>query len=1692
MATELLRIRRKALGLVVGTATVGVVLLALIGPVLTVQNELAAQLALRNYLLFGSSVPLLLALAVYRALRPIVELGRRLQAGETPPPEFLVQVRRAALVLPLRFFYLPILGTAFITLSSDFLSSFLDPHYTLTEHLPASVLVIVVGSVLALLIYLGLRQLLLPVLLATSAVQDQLTTPRFSLADRQLTTMLLLAFVCMVFLALLGYAMIYQSTRVTLFNKYQLLLQTLNQHIFPSLKTDEAWIDTLEELQGIEGYGFLLDDEGFLLTDVPLVYEDLKVQWDLMKADGGYVETAYWAAVTTPVYRSGEAPWTAGFVYRINPLTSPLMQRALVVLGGFALLMIVFILVVNRSAALDFTRDMAYLTRRLNELSGDTEVNLQPLPILSHDEVGDMVGAFNRLQERLKRQQAHMIRERKELLILQSISQRLNSTLDIMQVLQEIINSVEATFGFRNTSILLLDENEQTLYVAASPNYFAPEVRQRGVPLGQGIVGHAAATGKVYLAQDVDESSHFIRTDPTTHSELAIPLRIGERIIGVFNVESERRHAFSEEDVRMLTAVAHQAAVALHNAQLYRQAEQERRTATLLADLARMVNSTLDLQEVLNRGLEQLEQVIVFDSASILLLMPDGRLSIAACRGFEHPETVLGASFGPEESNLSHETVRMQRTLVIPDVQKHPSWGHKRQDVEGVTTIRSWIGAPLSVQGEGIGLLTVDKHEPDFYTPEDARKASLFAAQLASAVHNARLYQQMQAQARDLSLLLKAAERISGLLDMRRLLHEIVHYVRETFGYPLVALHLVDERTGELSFVSQSDIFSRKDPLPLILEPAQDVVARAASTRQLQRVLYPAPVSSDASHVLAELAIPMFSGERVIGVFHLACGRAEAFDDHATALLTALANQVAVALQNARLYERVQSQAARLTVLQQVSHTITSILDPRALMQAVVQTVAKVFAYPHVGIFLLDPASQNLYIEYQVGYPEDTYALRLSLNDEKGITVAAARSGKPVVCNDVHQDPRYVEGMPNVRSELAIPLIGREGLLGVFNIETQHVNAFTPEDVDLFMALGQQITVALENAHLFSSVSEQTRQLARLADTLAQEKRKLDVTLRTMVDGLLVTAPDGIVVLANPAAEAIFGRPAHDLVGRPLGNDEMGRELQRLIAEAVRDPHSTFMTEITLSDRRSFKASAAAAEEDPALGVVTLLRDVTHEKELDRLKTDFITTVSHEMRTPLTSVLGFARVTHKLVQRNLAPHLAQDDPRVQDALNRTLSNLDIIQKEAQRLNQLANDVLDIARIEAGRMAWHDQPLNVPELLEQALQDLRPLIEQQNLRVMTRIEGTLQPLVADAERIRQVLFNLLSNAVKFSPPEETILVTFRALTAGEAVGAWTAPASGALLVRVTDHGPGIPPDLQARLFKRFQQLVTNGLTDKPQGTGLGLAICYEIISHYQGSIGVESAPGQGSTFYVALPWHTTGEQTSAVMPESRPRVGTGPLMPATPLPILMIGRMDAGLTDLRDALQGEGYPILHAQSGSEGIAMARQHHPLLIVLTTAIADLMAPDVLHVLKSGPDTLAIPVLFIGAHEAELEQGRARGADLCLPISVPFAQLLEHARALLRLYRGASMLQGLPPETPLAGLMSYMNARGLQVQDAYDARSAMLTGEPLSLQAWLAAQLRGQEASWQAVHLKHPTQAYDVIVLTKDTHADTQHDLV
>lgn len=718
--------------------------------------------------------------------------------------------------------------------------------------------------------------------------------------------------------------------------------------------------------------------------------------------------------------------------------------------------------------------------------------------------------------------------------------------------------------------------------------------------------------------------------------------------------------------------------------ELYQENEARRQEAAILAQVAQIVNSTLDLDQVLDRALEQLQRLVPYDSASILLVVEEGPdLMIAACAGFQHPAQLVGTRFTPQEKNLGYEVMLSQRVQVIPDVQQQAEWGHDRDDVEGAHTIRSWIGAPLVVQGQSIGLLTLDGYQPGRYTAEDGRKAAAFATHIAIAVQNARLYQTALARAQDLALLYEVSQQISGLLDTESLLYAIVHRVQAAFGYEVVSIHLLQ-------------------------------------------------------------------------------------------------------------------------------------------------------------------ASGALRTAAHIGMTEEARRL-CSQPGERGVVPWVADRGEPLLVPDVSRDERYIPSAPGIRSVLALPLLTGDVVIGVFNLESTRLNAFNADHIRLLLALSHQITVALENADLFASERAQATELARLAHTLTEEKRKLDAILRNVADGLIVTDAESNILLVNPAFERMFSCQADSVVGEPLSRVVAERELHQLVVQALHDSDLPVTTEITLPDGRTILASALSIQEERADGVVTVLRDVTHDKELDRMKSEFISAVSHELRTPLTSILGFAKLTRRALDRWL-PEVVPVGP--ERALERMRRNLDIMVAEGERLTTLINDVLDIAALDAGRMEWHDQLFEVPVLIRRQVEMFRAEALEKGLTVRLDLEHHLPPLKGDPERMGQVVSNLLSNALKFTERGEVAL-TARFLTGGEQAGNWLAPPQGAVLISVSDTGIGMAPAAVAELFQRFHQ-GGDLLHNKPQGTGLGLAISREIVRHYGGEIWAESTPGVGSTFYFTLP------------------------------------------------------------------------------------------------------------------------------------------------------------------------------------------------------------------------------------------------
>jgi signal transduction histidine kinase len=237
-------------------------------------------------------------------------------------------------------------------------------------------------------------------------------------------------------------------------------------------------------------------------------------------------------------------------------------------------------------------------------------------------------------------------------------------------------------------------------------------------------------------------------------------------------------------------------------------------------------------------------------------------------------------------------------------------------------------------------------------------------------------------------------------------------------------------------------------------------------------------------------------------------------------------------------------------------------------------------------------------------------------------------------------------------------------------------------------------------------------------------------------------------------------------------------------------------------------------------------------------KSDFLANVSHELRTPLVSILGFARIVQKRLEERIFPILSPEDEKALRVANQVDDNLKIILTEGQRLTALINNLLDLEKIEAGKMEWVIQPLDFSNIVEKACAATLPLFEGKPLSLVKDIPIGLPLVNGDQDKLQQVMINLISNAVKFTRQGH---VTIR-----------VRQTQSELLVSVIDEGDGIAPTDQALLFEKFTQ-VGDPMTAKPKGSGLGLAISKEIVAHHGGQIWVESAIGRGSTFSFTIPF-----------------------------------------------------------------------------------------------------------------------------------------------------------------------------------------------------------------------------------------------
>jgi two-component system phosphate regulon sensor histidine kinase PhoR len=498
---------------------------------------------------------------------------------------------------------------------------------------------------------------------------------------------------------------------------------------------------------------------------------------------------------------------------------------------------------------------------------------------------------------------------------------------------------------------------------------------------------------------------------------------------------------------------------------------------------------------------------------------------------------------------------------------------------------------------------------------------------------------------------------------------------------------------------------------------------------------------------------------------------------------------------------QLQRQLQELNAIYTIGRSVTSLLDLDQVLNRVVEAAVYLAKAEEGMLLLLDEKNGDLYLRAAKDVDEKV-ARNLRVRVDDSIAGRTIETGRPV--HVTGEDAKVATGYL-VQSLLYLPLRvpdrGVTGILGVTNREAGH--SFSERDIYLLSALADYAAIAIENARLFEAAE--------------LERAKMEAVLRETQEIVIVTDEDDIILLCNGAAHVALGLGEITLFGQPAWAACRNQTLREMYAEA-QESSQPIRKEVALDDGKTFNAQLTPIE---GVGQVLVMQDITHLKELDRIKSEFVATVSHDIRTPLTNVLGFVELL----------------PRVGPLNDEQQGYIERVRESMESITELIGDLLDIGRIEAG-FDLSMTSCNLAQVIGAAVSSCRLRAKEKRQTLVWEPPPPLPPVHGNERVLGQVMNNLLINAIKYTPEEGRIVVT------AEEEG-------GHLVVRVVDNGIGIPLAHQPLIFDRFYRVETQE-TAGISGTGLGLAIVKTAIEKHNGRVWVESKPGEGSTFCFVLP------------------------------------------------------------------------------------------------------------------------------------------------------------------------------------------------------------------------------------------------
>ena len=985
-----------------------------------------------------------------------------------------------------------------------------------------------------------------------------------------------------------------------------------------------------------------------------------------------------------------------------------------------------------------------------------------------------------------------------------------------------------------------------------------------------------------------------------TRSWLGVPLTYGTNVLGVMVLSKAESDFYTLEDQDVFMAFANQVAVALQNAQLFDEARKQVRRLAALTEVAQSINRALALHEVLNLVLDAVFALVGHDQGSIWLI--DGSTNMLKMANTKNIPEFLVDLFNdsniPVNSEPFTSVIKTKDVVIVQgdaprdtianfglpfpnDVTYVPL--KTEEGVIGILAIEAVIRKQTMLDlVTTLADLAAVAIESARLLEETRRRATEMQNLYNLGVEVSGLLDVRQVMR---SVVTNSLALMSGHLGAILYFDDQTgqHIVENGAANPILAnkfglgtMGLEDDSTTKKNVQDlwaglTEQIKATRKPVAMTLPTLNEKAKKLGRetlivSTGLQNVIR----TAEKLDIKAIVGVPIHIQNKISGAIFVTSQDPQRIDERDIQSLSFVANQASVAMQNAQLVQRLNQfteeleqrvaqrteelartlmhlteERDRVGTLYQIARELSASFDLERVLNEALNLLNRAVGISHGAILLTDRETENLVYRAALGRNKalPRGGIKTDYRIGHGLAGKVMEFREPRLIDNLQYEPDWIASADENderRAAIVLPLNTGDDVMGALMLFHPEPGYFTQDHLKLVTAASAQIATAVNNAELYGLITDQAKRLGILYRQQASEAARSQAILEGITDGVLVLDANRNIVLMNPKSAEILNIDAATVEGQPLkqilGRSETPIELD--LTQALYDNLLTTLNQIEVDDKpAAFRidsgpkavtvalAPVVLGDEDDS-SVVAVLRDISQEAEIDRLKNEFISTVSHELRTPMTSIKGYADL------------LLSENSRI-GKLNETQHKfISVIQSNANRLSELVNDILEISRIETGRIKLEFTALDIVELIKEVTVSFKGQMVQKALHLNLHLPDQLPLVYADKARLTQVLVNLIGNGWQYTPE-------------GGQVNVYARQVGDMIQVDVADTGIGIVEKDLLYIFDRFFRSERTEV-QVVDGTGLGLSITKSFVELLGGKIWVESKLDAGTTFSFTVP------------------------------------------------------------------------------------------------------------------------------------------------------------------------------------------------------------------------------------------------